>query len=186
MLAGTSFPFIQANKNIILIKNIVFTLSLQNYMAEHKSLHSISHDHFTSMMLAQIIKRDNSVNNDFLRNIEEKVNYTIHFYNQELLNHFYLEEQILLPLVRGYSGEIDEILNRLLDEHKFITELVEELRFKTDLEDKLDRISKVLEAHIQLEERILFPKIRETLNEDELALLGRKLLEKGYENIYKY
>ncbi|MHB9013692.1 MAG: hypothetical protein ACYC49_15890, partial [Ignavibacteriaceae bacterium] len=68
-------------------------------MAEHKSLHSISHDHFHSMMVTQIIRKDSSVATEFLRNIEDKVNYTIHFYDQELVNHFYLEEQILLPLL---------------------------------------------------------------------------------------
>ncbi|MHB9013157.1 MAG: hypothetical protein ACYC49_13170, partial [Ignavibacteriaceae bacterium] len=64
--------------------------------------------------------------------------------------------------------------------------LVDELKFKTDLENKLDRISKVLEAHIQFEERVFFPKIQETLSEEELAALAHKLHENGYENIYKY
>ena len=155
-------------------------------MAEHKSLHSISHDHFHSMMLTQIIRKDSSAANDFIKSIEDKVNYTIHFYDQELVNHFYLEEQILLPLLRGVSAEIDKISNRLIDEHNFITELVDELKFKIDLENKLDRISKVLQAHIQFEERVFFPKIQETLSEEELAALAHKLHENGYENIYKY
>ncbi|MHB8581011.1 MAG: hemerythrin domain-containing protein [Ignavibacteriaceae bacterium] len=155
-------------------------------MAEHKSLHSISHDHFHGMMVAQIIRKDSSVANDFLRNIDDKVNYSIHFFDQELVNHFYLEEQILLPLLKGISKEIDEISNRLVDEHNFLSELFDELKFKTDLENKLDRISKVLEAHIQFEEKVFFPKIQETLSKEELAALARKLHDNGYENIYKY
>ena len=155
-------------------------------MAGQKNLHSISHDHFTGMMLTQIIRKGNSVNDDFLKNIDEKVNYTIHFYDQELANHFYLEEQILFPLVRGLSEEIDGIINRIVDEHQFVTELVKELNFKTDLENKLDRISRVLEEHIKLEERVLFPKIHEALSDNELTALARKLFENGYENIYKY
>ncbi len=155
-------------------------------MAEHKSLHSISHDHFHSMLVTQIIRKDSSAANDFIKNIDDKVNYTIHFYDQELVNHFYLEEQILLPLLKGISKEIDEMSNRLVDEHIFVTELVDELKFKIDLENKLDRISKVLEAHIQFEERVFFPKIQETLSEEELTALAHKLHENGYENIYKY
>jgi len=155
-------------------------------MKSKKSLQSISHDHFHGMMVAQIIKKDSTVANDLLKNLNEKVKYTIHFFDQELANHFYLEEQVLQPLTKGISKEIDELLLTMLNEHKYIERLVNSLKDKTDLENKLDLIAKAIESHIQLEERILFPKIQEALTAPELESLAVKLNNNGYENIYKY
>ncbi len=155
-------------------------------MSNYKSLFSISHDHFHGLMAAEIIKKGSQTSKDLLRNIDDKVRYTIHFYDQELVNHFYIEENVLQPLVRNISKEISEIFDRILDEHKKITELVDSLKQETDLENKLDNIAAALEDHIKFEERIFFPKIRETLNEDQLKELAKKLNENGYENIYRY
>ena len=155
-------------------------------MANRKSLFSISHDHFHGLMVAQIIKKGSSVSKDLLNDIDDKVRYTIHFYDQELVNHFYIEEQILQPLVRGISKEIDGLFDNLINEHKLIGDLVKSLNDRTDLENKLDKISTALENHINQEERVLFPKIQETLSEDELETLSKNLEKNGYEHIFKY
>ncbi len=157
----------------------------KNIMEHEKSLLSISHDHFHIMMVAQIIKKDSAAANGFLKNLDEKVKYAVHFFDQELANHFYLEEHIFQPLTKGISEEIDELLEKMKAEHKNIELLVRSLKNKTDLENKLNLISSALENHIQLEERILFPKIKESLSEEELEALAAKLNDKGYENIYK-
>ncbi len=155
-------------------------------MANRKSLFSISHDHFHGLMVAQIIKKGSSASQDLLKDVDDKVRYTIHFYDQELVNHFYIEEQVLQPLVRGISKEIDEIFDKILEEHKTIGELINSLKVEVDLEKKLDKIATDLENHIKCEERILFPKIQEALSEQELESLGKKLKKNGYENIYRY
>ena len=155
-------------------------------MVNRKSLFSISHDHFHGLMVAQIIKKGSSVSKDLLNDIDDKVRYTIHFYDQELVNHFYIEEQILQPLVRGFSNEIDKLFDNLIDEHKLIGDLIKSLNDKTDLENKLDKVSAALERHIDQEERVLFPKIQETLSENELETLGKNLKKNGYEHIFKY
>ena len=155
-------------------------------MTNRKSLFSISHDHFHGLMVAQIIKKGSSVSKDLLNDIDDKVRYTIHFYDQELVNHFYIEEQILQPLVRGFSSEIDKLFDNLISEHKLIGDLVKSLKDKTDLENKLDKVSAALEKHINQEERVLFPKIQETLSEQELETLSKNLKKNGYEHIFKY
>lgn len=155
-------------------------------MANRKSLFSISHDHFHGLMVAQIIKKGSSVSKDLLNDIDDKVRYTIHFYDQELVNHFYIEEQILQPLVRGISKEIDGLFDDLINEHKLIGDLVKSLNDKIDLENKLDKVSTALENHINQEERVLFPKIQETLSEEELETLSKNLKKNGYEHIFKY
>ena len=155
-------------------------------MINRKSLFSISHDHFHGLLVAQIIKKGSTESKDLFKSFDDKVNYTIHFYDQELVNHFYIEEHVLQPLVKGISNEIDKLFNQLIDEHKLISELIISLKDKIDVENKLDKISAALENHINQEERVLFPKIQETLSEQELEMLSKNLLKNGYEHIFKF
>ena len=155
-------------------------------MENRKSLFSISHDHFHGLLVAQIIKKGSTISNDLFKSIDDKVNYTIHFYDQELANHFYIEEHILQPLIRGISNEIDKLFNELIEQHKLISDLINSLKDNMDLENKLNNISAALEHHINQEERVLFPKIQETLSVHELEMLSKNLMKNGYEHIFKF
>lgn len=155
-------------------------------MSEIKSLFSFSHDHFHGLMLAQMIKKNSSLLTEIQISVEDKASYTTHFYKMELENHFYIEENTLYPLIKGVSNEIDEIFQIIIEEHRFISMLVESLRTNADLEDKLDRIAIVLEKHIKHEERILFPKVKDSLSKEALIKLAEDLEKNGYLNIYKY
>jgi iron-sulfur cluster repair protein YtfE (RIC family) len=153
---------------------------------EYKSLFSIVHDHFLSSMIAQIIKRGSSKIEGMPNTTEEKAKYTIHFYDQELENHFYLEENILQPEIKGISKEIDKLLDDMVKQHREIEALVKSLKNNKGLVNKLDKLGKALEGHISMEERVLFPKIQETLSVNDLEVLAKKLQSNGYEFIYKY
>jgi iron-sulfur cluster repair protein YtfE (RIC family) len=155
-------------------------------MIESKNLFSIAHDHFHGLMLAQMIKKDSLVSGLFPVSFEDKSNYTIHFYKMELENHFYIEENILQPLVRGISREVDLTFDIIIEQHKNIGEIISSLKDGTDLEERLDRAAKALEEHINFEENVLFPKIQDALSPEELAELAQRLKENGYENIYRY
>jgi iron-sulfur cluster repair protein YtfE (RIC family) len=133
-----------------------------------------------------MIKKESPAAEGLPNTPEEKAKYTIHFYDQELENHFYLEENILLPEIRGVTEEIDNLLDVMVKQHREIQALVKSLRNKKDLIDKLDKLGKALENHISKEERVLFPKIQETLSSYDLEMLAKKLQDNGYEYIYKY
>ena len=153
---------------------------------EYKSLFSIAHDHFHGLMVAEMIKEGSENIAGLPSTPEAKARYTIHFYNQELENHFYIEEHILQPAVTGISIEIDEIFKEIVKDHHEIEEKVDALKDEKDLVRKLDSLGKSIEAHVQKEERVLFPKIQEILSEEELETLAGKLSANGYEYIYKY
>ena len=155
-------------------------------MTKRKSLFSIAHDHFHGLMLAQMIKKGGQVLDGMPSTVDEKVRFTIHFYEQELVNHFYIEENILLPIVKSYTQKVDKHLDKMLEEHKDINELVSSLQGKENLNDKLDKIGRKLEAHVQMEEWIMFPAIQDALDEEELKKLAKELKENGYENVYRY
>ena len=155
-------------------------------MNNTKSLFSIAHDHFHGLMLAQMIKKGSQTSEGMPDTLEGKARYTIHFFEQELENHFYIEEHVLQPVVTGISKELDMIFTELIDEHNELRKMIEHLRNGKNLEEKLDRFGSMLEDHIKNEERNFFPKIQEALSEDELEKLSQKLHNNGYELIYKY
>ncbi len=151
-----------------------------------KNLFSIAHDHFHGLMLAQMIKRGSTTSDVMPVTLEGKAKYTVRFFEQELENHFYLEEHVLQPEVKGISPEIDAIFAKLVKEHNNIRKLAKDLKIEEDLEDKLDLFGRMLEEHITTEEKILFPKIQEVLSEHDLQQLAERLNKKGYENIFRY
>ena len=153
---------------------------------EHKSLFSIAHDHFLSSMVIQMIKKGSPAIEGLPNSPADRAEYIIHFFDQELENHFYLEENILQPELKGVSIEIDRLLDEMVKQHRKIERIVKSLKNNKNLINKLDKLGIALENHIKQEESVLFPKIQETLSRQELESLAKKLQKNGYEFIYKY
>jgi iron-sulfur cluster repair protein YtfE (RIC family) len=140
----------------------------------HKALQSLSHDHHYGLILAQLSKKSSPAYPDLPKSLGAKIEYAIAFFYDELVPHFRKEENILFPLVKGRNEMIDEIINKIVDEHKQIKSLVALLDEKSS-EDVLDEIGCLLESHIRKEERELFKLIQEELSEEELISLEEKL-----------
>jgi iron-sulfur cluster repair protein YtfE (RIC family) len=144
-------------------------------MKRHKSLILFSHDHYHGLQLAQLIKRNAPKFKNLPNDLEGKKNYTLGFYENDLLHHFYLEENIILPAVKGKNKEIDNLFEDLISEHKKIESLIKSLKENINIEDRLDEIGTLLKDHIRKEEQILFEKIQKELSEKELQKLEEDL-----------
>lgn len=144
-------------------------------MKRHPALHPLSHDHHQGLILAQQLKKDAPQYKGMHSTIEEKKNYTISFYNNYLKKHFQEEEDILFPLAKNRSSEVDVMINEIVDEHRKMKNLVNELEKTTELENVLDELGWLLEKHIRKEERMLFVEIEKMLSEDELNIISTKL-----------
>jgi iron-sulfur cluster repair protein YtfE (RIC family) len=144
-------------------------------MKRHKSLIIVSHDHYHGLQLAQLIKKNAPKFKNLPNDLEGKKNYTISFYENDLLHHFYLEENIIMPAVKGKDKEIDQLFDEILLEHREIEKFVESLKINKNAEDILDELGKLLQEHIRKEEQILFRKIQEQLSEEELQKLASEL-----------
>jgi iron-sulfur cluster repair protein YtfE (RIC family) len=144
-------------------------------MKRHKSLILISHDHYHGLQLAQLIKKNAPKLKNLPDDLEGKKNYTINFYENDLLHHFYLEENIILPAVKGKNKEIDKLFDEIIFEHKEIEKLVESLKETFNIEKKLDKLGTLLQSHIRKEERVLFEKIQQVLSVKELQELEEEL-----------
>ena len=141
----------------------------------HKALHILSHDHHHGLILAQLIKKGSPQYKNLPTTTEGKKDYSIRFYNDELIKHFNDEENILFPVVNGKDDEIDNFIEEIIIEHKKIKQLVNQLESDEDVKNTLDKLGNLLESHIRKEERDLFIKIQEILTEDELTALENQL-----------
>jgi iron-sulfur cluster repair protein YtfE (RIC family) len=141
----------------------------------HKALHILSHDHHHGLMLAQLIKKGSPQYKNLPKTTEGKKDYSIKFYNDELIKHFDDEEKILFPVVNGKDDEIDNFIEEIITEHKKMKQLINQLESDEDVENTLDELGNILESHIRKEERDLFIKIQEILTEDELTALENQL-----------
>ncbi len=142
-----------------------------------KALHILSHDHHHGLILAQLVKKGSPKYKNLPETTEGKKDYSIRFYNDELIKHFEDEEKILLPVVNGKDDEINNLIEEIITEHKKIKQLINRLDSDEGVENTLDELGNILESHIRKEERNLFMKIQEILTEDELTSVEKQLTE---------
>lgn len=141
-------------------------------MQRDKALMPLSHDHFHGLLLAQLIRKGAPPYKNLPRELADKVRYTLDFYQKELKRHFSFEEDVLYPFVKGRDPVIDRMCLRMIEEHRRIEQLVEEIKKAEDPEDKMDSLGRLLEKHIRMEERELFARIQLLFSPEEIAKLG--------------
>lgn len=144
-------------------------------MKRHKAIVELSRDHQKGLMLAQLLKKDAPPYKGLPTDDEGKMKYAIETFKSHLIKHFEDEERILFPASKGKSKQSDDLIDELLNEHKFFYENIPHLTFTEELKDKLDDIGFKLESHIRKEERILFNLIQELLSEEELNEIEQKI-----------
>lgn len=144
-------------------------------MKRHPALHPLSHDHHQGLILAQQLKKGAPQYKGMPATLEEKKNYSISFYKNDLKKHFKDEEKILFPLVKSKNKDVDKMIMEIISEHRKMETLIKDLEVTNQIENVLDELGCLLEKHIRKEERELFPAIEESLTESELSELKTKL-----------
>ena len=132
-------------------------------MKRHPALVPLSHDHHRALVEARRLRRaadapeSTAAAAAFLR-----------FFADETVRHFREEEEQLFPCVLEYE-EARELLVRALLEHQRLHALAARLERLVDDDGEVDEtmgeLGRLLESHVRLEERELFPLI-ERLVED--------------------
>ena len=153
-------------------------------MKRHKALILLSHDHHKGLLLAQLLKKNAPPYKGLPKDPSGKMNYAIEAFKSELTIHFSDEEEILFPLLRNKTSELDKLIDELLDEHKKIEDGISLLAQSDDLINDLDKIGVILEKHIRKEERILFQKAQSILSDYELSGIESGI-EKSRENFQR-
>ncbi len=131
-------------------------------MQRDKNLRDLSSEHHKALALARDITKacqDGSNDQELIARVKA-------IFKGELLPHFEIEEQAILPELTKV-GE-DALVQRTLGEHKQLKKLVagiEEL-------DNLRKFAETLKEHVRFEERELFEACQNSLDQTALERIG--------------
>ena len=112
---------------------------------------------------------------------EETAEAFLGFWQEGTTTHFREEEEILLPVLARYAEDLlgRESVVEMLLQHSRIRGLVmglsDEIKVGDVRPETLGSIGELLEAHIRLEEREVFPAIEEALPEEGLREVDARL-----------
>jgi hemerythrin-like domain-containing protein len=141
-------------------------------------LRTLSEDHHHGLVQARRLRR--AAEAEESTSVEAAAREFLDFWQKATALHFRKEEEVLLPVMARYGGDLSrEPLVEMIEDHTRIRGLVMQLsdeaiggnvRLQSPQE-----IAERLEAHIRLEERVVFPLIEESLSEAALTELAARL-----------
>ena len=136
-------------------------------MPRHTLLIPLSHDHHEALLIALRLKKGGPTSlHDTLwpTDFHKQVRSLKVYFENELLPHFKLEEEVLFPIA-STIGELQQTVIDLLEQHKKMREMIHEISLlkEANLHSKkvLTDFGALLESHVRNEERDLFPKLEE-------------------------
>lgn len=142
-------------------------------MKRHQSLTPFSKHHHQALILAQVLQKNSPKYENIPTDVFGKRQYFLSLHLDLLKYHFKAEEKILFPFIKKHSNKFDELIDEIISEHSKMEFLFEQIREEINLEDSEDQLGKMLIAHVRKEERILFEKIQNLLDENLLEELSK-------------
>jgi hemerythrin-like domain-containing protein len=143
------------------------------------SLVPLSHDHHHGLALALRLRQGESalLNDGWTHDRQEQAHRVQSFYEEELRSHFKTEEEVVFPVLVELVSVAAPIVAELLKQHFMLESLVTELASakKNFLEEKLIKFGELLDQHIRIEERELFPLYEQNISVEADARVGREV-----------
>lgn len=140
-------------------------------MKRHPSLVPLSHDHHHALVEARRLRLAADGDDDERRAAAAAF---LRFFSTETIRHFREEEERLFPILVDHDAGGD-LLTQALLEHQRIHALVGRLEHGLAAGEasasQLRELGELLEAHVRLEERQLFPLIQEVVPDEALEEL---------------
>jgi hemerythrin-like domain-containing protein len=138
-------------------------------------LRTLSEDHHHALVQARRLRSATEADE-----ADSAVKGFLDFWQKDTALHFRKEEEVLLPVMARYGGDLSrQPLVVMIEDHARIRGLVMQLSDEAIGEnvrlETLHEIGERLEAHIRLEERVVFPLIEESLSEAALTELATRL-----------
>ena len=133
----------------------------------NENILNLSKEHHFSLLFCWKIRQGLKAGTDSSR-IKKYVQY---FKTNFLLPHFGEEENFL------FSALDDEQVAKALEQHKEIKNLLDELLNNAEYNAKkqLETLANLVDDHVRYEERELFPHIENSLTDEQLEAIGKKL-----------
>jgi iron-sulfur cluster repair protein YtfE (RIC family) len=138
-------------------------------MLRDKNLIPLSHQHQHALALCVRIERASPIPESDLPAWQAEINQ---LFQTEIQIHFAAEERVLFPAAREFQ-ELVPLTGELLAEHASLRESFARLQFLSaaDISSHAQRLA----THIRKEERLLFERMQQLLNEKQLSVIGEKL-----------
>jgi hemerythrin-like domain-containing protein len=140
-------------------------------MLRDKNLIPLSRQHQHALALCVRIDRASPVSNADLTAWQSEI--AQHF-ESEIRVHFAAEEQVLFPAARKLP-DLNPLVEELLTDHATLRESFAKAEACKMSAADLSAFVQHMSAHIRKEERQLFERMQELMNQEELALLGQNL-----------
>jgi len=144
-------------------------------MKRHSSLIRLSKDHHQGLLLAQVLLMNDKAYKGYPTDTKGKADYTIAFFNSELIQHFKIEEEVLFQLVKNLDTELDRLIEEIINEHKKFYELIDNIKKNKRSSEILIEFGKFLESHIRKEERVLFEMIQKIADDSLMRVIKEKI-----------
>lgn len=137
-----------------------------SYIAE------FSRDHHFGLLLVRKIRQGLEANIQ----ADRIAAYIVYMFSEDLSQHFKEEEELLFVLL----PESDELRKRAEDEHEEIYGLLDNFIFQSSNVSTLTTFADILDRHIRFEERELFNRIQENVDESELIKASEKMVKRSH------
>jgi hemerythrin-like domain-containing protein len=137
-------------------------------MLRDPSLIPLSHQHHNGLALGVLTRRALEADPS-PENIVRQAQRIVARYEQELANHFEIEEQVLFPA----CGPMP-LVAELVAEHRAMETMVAQLRQEPS-RALIERFCELLARHIRREENELFEQVQRELPRDVLDAAGREI-----------
>jgi hemerythrin-like domain-containing protein len=135
-------------------------------MKRDRRLQGLSSEHHHALVLA---RRVGALAASGRANAGDAIDVALRF-ERELEPHFQIEEELLLPALEA-AGNSD-LVARTLADHSFLRDRAAEAR--TGRCEGLSAFAERLTSHVRFEERELFPRAEETLDDAVLDAVARR------------
>ncbi|MGP4071571.1 hemerythrin domain-containing protein [Piscibacillus sp. B03] len=137
-------------------------------MKRHEALNPLSHHHHHALVMALNMKRAGTEKSD--HSYKQLIRDMINFWEKDGRDHFRDEEEILVPLYLQHVNDSEQdLVKEMLYQHAQIRGLIEELREKSDTDyENMRLLGELLDEHVRLEERQLFPLMEKAIPEKYL------------------
>ena len=143
----------------------------------HPALIPVARDHHECLILAQRLMHGTKASDrDWPAEPVQQAATLAAFFARHLRQHFRVEEEIVFPAARGAGSEAENLVSQLLDEHREMAALVDQLAANPQVTAaELAAFGQLLNAHIRLEDRQLFPLMEAQMPADALLDLQQRV-----------
>ena len=143
----------------------------------HPSLVLLSHDHHHGLALALRCRKQalGQLKPLGAAGLRQRANEVVEFFQANLVAHFRAEEEVLLPLMRTMVPASAALLDELLSQHEQLRQAIRKLEAGSGLAKLVFDLGDLLERHIRLEERELFPLFEAHVDAARAESVGAEL-----------